>query len=168
MVNPYTYIPLTQGKRALVDCEDLDALLPYHWQAAHDKRGGVWYAQRGLNPGTEPMHRSIMGCSKGDGKHVDHINHDGLDNRKQNLRVGTHRDNHQNRKHRSKYGAGVKRRGKRFIAHAFIEGVNTYMGMYDTPEEAQRERVEWLRRWKNGDRPPKRSKNRDHSSGRFV
>lgn len=165
MVKPYTYFPLTQSKKTLIDCEDLDKFLGHSWQAAHDKRSGIWYAQRGSGPAA---HRTVMGCHKRDGAHVDHINGDGLDNRKKNLRVGGSRENQENRRHsQSKYGAGVTRRGNRYIARGVVEGRNTYMGMYDTPEEAQRARAEWLAAYKSGNRPPLRGKNRD-AKGRFA
>lgn len=37
------------------------------------------------------MHRLIMNAKKGD--YIDHINHDGLDNRENNLRICTNRQN---------------------------------------------------------------------------
>ena len=53
------------------------------------------------------MHRVIMGTAKG--KFVDHINHNGLDNRKANLRFATIEQNAQNqRKTRSKTSSRFK------------------------------------------------------------
>jgi len=43
------------------------------------------------------MHRHIMGLSRGDGKVVDHINRDSLDNRRSNLRICTRSENNKNR-----------------------------------------------------------------------
>ena len=43
------------------------------------------------------MHRLIMGCKKGDGLKVDHIDGNGLNNQRYNLRVCLHSDNMSNR-----------------------------------------------------------------------
>lgn len=53
---------------------------------------GNWYARSG----GIFLHRLITQCP--DGFEVDHQNHDGLDNRRANLRVGTHAENMRNGK----------------------------------------------------------------------
>jgi len=82
-------IPLTQGKVALVDAEDYDMLMKWKWFAHKD--GNVFYATFSLkkDPVTKKrsklwMHRVIMQTP--DGMQTDHINGDGLDNRRKNLR----------------------------------------------------------------------------------
>ena len=52
------------------------------------------------------MHALIMSTPKG--MHTDHIDGNGLDNRKENLRVCTAQQNHQNRKLRSDSSTGFK------------------------------------------------------------
>lgn len=42
------------------------------------------------------LHRLLTGCTKGDGVHVDHRNHNKLDNRRANLRPGSVAANAQN------------------------------------------------------------------------
>jgi len=87
-------IPLTQGKYAIVDPEDYERLAGYKWFAARFERG--FYA---LRTGKDSkgrqrnvrMHRVILGEPKG--KIIDHINHNGLDNRKSNLRICTMQQN---------------------------------------------------------------------------
>jgi hypothetical protein len=80
-------IPLTHGDVALVDAEDYDTLITRRWGVAVS--GGKRYARadipRSQGRGVVYMHRLIMGS--GDGESVYHINGDGLDNRRCNLRT---------------------------------------------------------------------------------
>jgi hypothetical protein len=100
-------IPLTQGKVAIVDDEDYEELNKYKWHA--DDSTGLWYAKR--NVGIEgkrttiKMHRQLMGFPEG--KEIDHINHDGLDNRRENLRVCTHGQNQRNHLRRKDNTSGL-------------------------------------------------------------
>ena len=88
-------IPLTQGKFALVDDEDYEWLSQWKWCAVHAR--GRWYAVRSyLKKRCLWMHREIMKCPVD--KEIDHISGNGLDNRKANLRICTHRENCQNRR----------------------------------------------------------------------
>jgi hypothetical protein len=52
------------------------------------------------------LHRFILGAQKG--QIVDHINHDGLDNRKSNLRFGTKSQNTANQRLRTNNTTGFK------------------------------------------------------------
>jgi hypothetical protein len=86
-------VPLTRGYVALVDDEDYERVMA----------AGPWYAERdrsaiyavGCN---KRMHRFLMGLERGDRRIVEHINHDGLDNRKSNLRIATVAENNRNRR----------------------------------------------------------------------
>lgn len=76
-------IPLTRGKVALVDDEDFATLSAFQWLL-----GANGYAVRNLprGKGQAYMHREILGVT--DRKlHVDHRNHDPLDNQRANLRT---------------------------------------------------------------------------------
>jgi hypothetical protein len=91
-------IQLTQGKVALVDDEDYDELNKHKWCAGNDHKYERWYAHRQtrLPDGKRKliiMHRQITDFKY---KIVDHVNHDGLDNRKCNLRSCTHSQNKKN------------------------------------------------------------------------
>jgi hypothetical protein len=87
------YIPLTQGRFAIVDAEDYDRLSQYKWHAAKSRE--TYYAHRGSNGKTISMHREIMRAPKG--SICDHKNHNGLDNRKSNLRLCTNAQNQYNK-----------------------------------------------------------------------
>jgi hypothetical protein len=86
-------IPLTKGFFAKVDDEDYEKVSKLSWKytggyAAHN------YQSNGIQHSVY-MHRLIMNARKG--QFVDHINHDPLDNRRSNLRICTHSQNHMNR-----------------------------------------------------------------------
>lgn len=91
-------IPLSLGKVAIVDDDDYDAISEHKWHAV--KRRSLWHAmrteKRNGHKKTIYMHRIIVGALPGE--EVDHKSGDGLDNRKENLRRCTHRQNGQHRK----------------------------------------------------------------------
>lgn len=137
-------IELSQGKVALVDDEDFDILNRYKWYAYQEK-SGHWYVKRtpsinGKRVPEQKMHRVILGLQPGDKIQTDHINHNGLDNRRENLRKCTHAENQYNqriRQHSSRY-KGVswdERRGK-WIAQIRINGGNEYLGCFNDEDNA--------------------------------
>ena len=79
------YIPLTQGKFAIVDDEDYDWLIQRKWCV--EKNRNTYYCRCRTKTGMVAMHRMIM--VPGHDLQVDHINHNGLDNRRGNLRICT-------------------------------------------------------------------------------
>ncbi len=91
-------IPLTQGKFAIVDDEDYEELNKHKWHA--HKEGGTFYARccvwRDHRAMHLRMHRKILGALAS--QQCDHINGNGLDNRRSNLRICTHAENGWNRK----------------------------------------------------------------------
>jgi hypothetical protein len=91
-------IALTRGFVALVDDEDWPAVSQYKWYCL--RRHDIPYAARGGRrgePRTVYMHRQIL-APVPPGMHVDHINHDGLDNRRCNIRTLTPSQNSMNRR----------------------------------------------------------------------
>ncbi len=76
------YIPLTQGKVAIVDAEDYAWLSQHKWYL--QKKGGNSYAVRRENGKMIRMHREIMQTPEG--LVVDHKDGCGLHNRKCNMR----------------------------------------------------------------------------------
>lgn len=88
-------------KHVLIDIEDIDTIKKYRWHVHLNKTNqNTFYAEAEdyiskKERHTIKMHRIILNCPKD--MVVDHINHDGLDNRKDNLRICTRRENSNNR-----------------------------------------------------------------------
>ena len=85
-------IVLTQGKVALVDDDDFIIVSPYTWHAA--RKDDLWYARTRIGKISTFMHRLILGITRG--IVVDHINRDGLDNRRANIRACRQAENARN------------------------------------------------------------------------
>lgn len=132
-------IPLTQGKFALVDDEDYEWLSRWKWCAA--KGGSTFYATRspGKRNTTITMHRLIMGVSIK--QLIDHINGNGLDNRRRNLRPATKAQNMMNRGpqrgNKSGYkGVHLDVASGKWIAIIKYDGRNKALGRFNTKEQA--------------------------------
>ena len=135
-------IVLTQGKVALVDDADHEWLNQWKWYACQNNH--TWYVQRARHKDEAPgpsrvyMHRLIL--SAGDGLEVDHRDGDGLNNRRDNLRLATHALNNKNCHHvshkTSNLPMGVCCAGGRYKAQIYINGRNIHLGLFDAPEQA--------------------------------
>lgn len=94
-----------RGQAIMVDAADFEALSAHRWCVSVNG-----YAVRKV-PGEKGlifMHRELLGLKKGDGRLVDHANHDPLDNRRANLRLATQAQNQRNRRVRCDSSTGVK------------------------------------------------------------
>jgi hypothetical protein len=138
-------ISLTQGMSAIVDDDVAEELLSIKWHVVKmgTPRRPLFYAARNItiakNTGRlELMHRRIMQAPKG--KVIDHINSNTLDNRKENLRVCSQKENMQNLR------SGPNRTGFRgvnaisnggFTAN-IKSGGTRYLGYFKQAEDAAR------------------------------
>jgi hypothetical protein len=142
---PIVSIPLTQGKTAIIDEADLPIIAPYKWRAVRG-HGDIWYAKATVSrpdgsSTTIFMHRLIDGASRG--VQVDHEDHDGLNNRRSNLRRCSQHQNLQNMRKKSTNTSGyigVSRDKKRWCAQIAIDGRHIHIGSFDDPESAARAR----------------------------
>lgn len=89
-------IPLTQGKFAIVDDRDFQWLNKYKWWAL--KQSKRYYAVGWINGKRITMHRVIIQIKHNE--FIDHKNHDGLDNRRCNLRLCSNAQNIANQQKR--------------------------------------------------------------------
>lgn len=105
-------VPLTQGKVALIDDDDLALIEPYRWYARRQRsRAEIWYAMTNVprtgtqggrgNLTTLMMHRLLLGATDRSVQ-VDHRDHDGLNNQRANLRRATPSQNMANQRKRSR------------------------------------------------------------------
>ena len=134
-------ILLTRGMVTLVDDEDYEYLNQVKWFA--HPHGKTAYVHRNIpkqenhKRTTIKMHRIIMVPTPG--KEIDHIDGNGLNNQKSNLRLVTHRENGQNRhqKKSSRFpGVCWSKRGKNWIARIKIKGKSKHLGTFNNEEKA--------------------------------
>lgn len=124
-------VPLTKGKFALIDKQDYPLVSRFSWQAQLRSNGKGWYAVSRAGR----MHRIILGV-KSD-VIVDHINSNGLDNRRKNLRIGNQSLNSVNRiTTPGRFLRGVRKKGNKWQAYIKIKGKQQSLGYYGTQEEA--------------------------------
>ena len=137
----YCKIPLTQGKYAKVDPEDYIWLSQFRWHYKVNKC--AIYAVRDISVAGRSkrifMHRLIMKTPP----HLvcDHINHDGLDNRRQNLRNCTIGQNNANsrsaRGSSSRYkGVSWSKRRRKWAVYIKKNGIQLNLGCFDDEVEA--------------------------------
>lgn len=133
-------IPLKGGFSAVID-DEMHHLASMPWRLMTVKNSTLRYAIRGN--GTL-LHRSVLGLQKGDGLVVDHIDGDGLNCLKNNLRIVSRQQNSRNvsgacRNNQSSGLLGVSWHKNRncWVAHIRIGGKQQYLGRFDNKEDAE-------------------------------
>jgi hypothetical protein len=136
--NKIKKIKLSQGKITLVDNSDFEYLSKFKWHA--HERHGHWYALRtGIKGKVIRMHRVIIKANQN--KMVDHINGDGLDNRRKNLRIATQSENARNAIKRnigsSKYkGVGWHKASNKWCAKISFNKKDIWLGLFHSENKA--------------------------------
>src|SRR5262249_42630613 len=90
--NDVAEIELTRGKVALIDADDVERIKGRSWFTMG--AAGKFYAATRENAAPLTLHRFLMQPPKD--MHVDHVNGNGLDNRRSNLRLASPRENRAN------------------------------------------------------------------------
>lgn len=133
---------------AIVDDEDFDRLSVYSWYAHAGEAGNYYAARRDGNRKMVWMQKEIMRA--GDHEEVDHIDLDGLNNTRRNLRKCTRRQNNMNRRLPKNSTSGLKgayfhSTKKRWYSTITINNKTIHLGYYQTPEEAHKAYMESAR-----------------------
>lgn len=130
------------GRVALVNDEDWDLVTPHRWRIWEKPEGPAGqrpkgpYARTLIEDRTVYMHILIMGQPG-----IDHINHNGLDNQRHNLRPATVRQNGANQRPRVNAASPFKgvtwdRRLGKWKAVISIGGKSKHIGVFSTDAEA--------------------------------
>lgn len=134
-------IPLSQGQVALIDEADSERVLARSW---HSTPGGRTLYARSPKQGGEKspvlMHRIILDVPVG--MVVDHIDGDGLNNVRSNLRICTHKQNiRSQRAQRRGYSRfkGVSMRGSSWFAYIQHDGETIHLGSFKDESRAARQ-----------------------------
>ncbi len=136
-------IPLTKGFVALVDDNLYDYLMQWKWYAHRAAPGLKYYAKRSVWDGCRHkqihMHRVIAGSTPG--QRTDHIDGDGMNNQRYNLRSCTNAQNMCNRKAQRNNTSGWKgvswvKKLNKWRAQIESEGKGQMLGHFHDPIEA--------------------------------
>lgn len=143
-------IQLTKGMVSLIDDEDFHQVNSLKWYvsittdgkpyARHDKHLGM-NGEKEIRKRIS-LHRFLMGVE--DPKiFVDHKNGNTLDNRKENLRIASVKQNNQNRNKQTSHntsgyrGVSYNKKAKKYEAYGNDPtGKRIYLGLFSNPKEA--------------------------------
>ena len=139
-------IQLSQGRNcgnkgkyvALVDDEDFENINKHKWNVM--KRGKTLYTQRHITVDgkrtTIGIHNAVL-----NGKWIDHIDHDGLNNTRSNLRFCTRSENNMNQRKKNNCtsiykGVYFSKNEKKWKSTIAINGKNVHLGYFVSETEA--------------------------------
>lgn len=149
--NTYRYIDkstieleLTQDQTCLIDAYDYDLVKEYRWFYNKPKNSNSGYVLTNIRiDGKQKilkMHRLLMSFPD-KSLDIDHINRNGCDNRRCNLRICTHQENQMNtskqKNNKSNYkGVYFHKRDKKYISSIRFNKKLIHLGYFEDPIEA--------------------------------
>lgn len=138
-------IPTTHGLFIAVDDADFEQLSRWNWRLRPHKNRSTWhvvrYERQGGKTITILMARQLLGLRQGDGKIADHIDFDGLNNCRVNLRVVTPTESMMHtraRKNSSSRFKGVcwHKGAQKWLASIQVDKKQIYLGLFVEEEKA--------------------------------
>lgn len=127
-----------------VDDGDFDLIRQYNWTCEDGKR--TFYARRSVRKNGKrrviQAHRQILGLLDSPTPIVDHIDGNGLNNQRDNLRICTSQQNAANARGKTKKGRTSTEKGvylnrqKKWCAAICVQGKTLYLGIFTTEREA--------------------------------
>lgn len=141
---------LTRNQWVMINADDLSLITKYRWYALRPRK--IFYAATNikLSDGRKTilcMHRLLLGLNYGDPQEVDHIDGNGLDNRRNNIRIVSTAQNQHNQ-HVKQTGRHHDKPTSKFpgvcwykarclwAAKIRVSGKNIHLGYYDNEKEA--------------------------------
>lgn len=144
-------IPLSKDKTTILDDEDFMSIADraWHFCGGYARTTVVDKESQSFRTKAVYLHRFLIGLSEDDPRHIDHINGDRLDNRRENLRVCEPFQNSMNALASTKSKTGVRgvcfdrQRGK-WVATLMVKGKKIFKKRFDSFSDAvaAREAVE--------------------------
>ena len=128
-------IPLNKGKFTIVDDEDWGEISKYKWSV--EKGPYTCYAVRAIYSNgkwtTMRLHRQLLNAKAGE--EVDHIDHNGLNNTRNNLRACTRSQNHGNQRLRKNCSSQFKgvcwhKVARKWVAYIMLNSNQMHLGLY--------------------------------------
>lgn len=132
-------------------------MIKFTWHYLKAPKDSYGYAVSSTPPiRNKKMHRVILSAKKG--QMVDHINHNGLDNRRTNLRIVSATESNRNRRTKNRYGfIGVhKTKDRNGVEKYWIARITTskgnrmYLGTFPTAKDAAKAYNEAIDKYCNG------------------
>lgn len=133
-----------EALEVLVDGEDAPLLAAYTWHIHAPPHAHTYYVIRNRTKGEVHTHARLhrLLLNAGPGQHVDHINGNGLDNRRGNLRLCTRSENLGNRRLNGNSKSGIKgvywaKDRQKWRAEIQVRGEQIRLGQFLDLEEAK-------------------------------
>lgn len=133
------YVPLTQGYEAIIDADDAAEVGRFNWYA-YVSPWTVYAARRMKNSSELRLHNFLI-TQRHAGMVVDHIDCNGLNNRRSNLRLATASQNQHNKRRQINNKSGFKgvsfdAKNKKWQTHICYNGTRINLGRHHTKEDA--------------------------------